>query len=220
MTILLSSKIKTLIGLFLIFFFTCNHFQCVTAQTTDTLKEKDLINFSFEDLMNVQIKTGSLISIERSKVSSALIVITREEIENTLARNRLDLMEVHVPGVNFTNHWLCPRIGMRSVMSDQNNSFLLIVNDKNMKLQYDRGPISFTYRPGTIDSIISITTKKVETSDKVNVDKGHDLTYRYSYNNRSFSVKNKNFTAYLFDSIGTSDGINNPKLYNLDRTFG
>lgn len=53
MNILFFRKTKVLIGLFLMFFLTFNHFQCVIAQTTAPLKAKDLINLSFEDLMNV-----------------------------------------------------------------------------------------------------------------------------------------------------------------------
>jgi outer membrane receptor protein involved in Fe transport len=241
MSILLFHKTKTLIGLFLVILFTINHSQCLTAQTTDTLKAKDLIQLSFEDLMNVQIKTGTLISIERSKVPSALTVITREDIENTPARNLMDLLEVYVPGGNFTNHWDGSRIGIRGVMSDQNNSFLLIVNGENMNLQYERGPIfeiqnrdladiekieiisgpgSVTYGPGAIGGVISITTKNAKTDDKVNIGVEHNLTYRYSLINSSFSVKKKKFSAYMFGSIGTSDGIENPEFYYIDRAHG
>jgi outer membrane receptor protein involved in Fe transport len=211
------------------------------SQEADTLKAKDLVQLSFEELMNVQIQTGTLISIERSKVPSALTIITREDIENTPARNLLDLLEVYVPGGNFVNHWLGPRIGISGVMSDQNNSFLLIVNGENMNVQYENGPVfeiqnrdlsdiekieiisgpgSVTYGPGAIGGVISITTKNAKTADKVSIGVEHNLTYRYSLINSSFSVKKKKFSAYMFGSIGTSDGIENPELYYIDRADG
>ncbi len=207
----------------------------------DTIKAKDLVNLSFEDLMNVQIHTGTLIDIERSKIPSSLTIITREDIENTPARNILDLLEVYVPGATFTNHWLGPRIGMRGIMGDQNNSFLLIVDGVNMNTQYQngvnfeienrdlsdiekieiiRGPGSVTYGPGAIGGVISITTKSANNADIFNVGVEHNSTYRYSLINTSFSVKKKNFSAYMFGSIGTSDGIDNPEFYYIDRAHG
>ncbi|MBE9469172.1 MAG: TonB-dependent receptor [Bacteroidetes bacterium] len=224
--------------------FSCLIFLSIKSsgqEFSDTLKAKDLVQLSFEELMNVQIKTGTLLSIKRSKVPSALTVITREEIENTPARNLVDLLEVYVPGGSFTNHWLGPRIGIRGVMSDQNNSFLLIVNGENMNSQYEKGsffeiinrdlsdiekieiisgPGSVTYGSGAIGGIISITTKNAKTSDKINIGVAHNLTYRYSLINSNFSVKKKKFSVYMFGSIGTSEGIKNPKFYYVDRAHG
>jgi len=207
----------------------------------DTVKAKDLIHLSFEELMNIQIETGTLTSIKRSKVPVVLTVITHEDIKNTPARNLLDLLEVYVPGGSFTNHWLGPRIGMRGVMSDQNNSYLLIVNGENMNLQYENGPFfeimnrdlsdiekieiisgpgSVTYGPGAIGGVISITTKNAQNADKASVGIAHDFTYRYSNINGSISTKKKKFSALLSGSMSTSDGIENPEFYYIDRAYG
>jgi len=207
----------------------------------DTLKAKDLVQLSFEDLMNVQIKTGTLISLERAKVPSELTIITREDILNTPARNLLDLLEVYVPGGNFVNHWLGPRIGIRGIMSDQNNSFLLIVNGENMNLQYENGPFfeiqnrdlsdiekieiicgpgSVTYGPGAIGGVISITTIDALDADKASIGVEHDFTYRYSIFNGNISTKKKKYSAFLSGSISTSEGIKNPKFYYIDRAHG
>lgn len=224
--------------------FSCSVFLSIQLNgqhLSDTLKAKDLVSLSFEDLMNVKITTGTLMSIERSKVPSTLTVITREDIENTPARNLLDLLEVHVPGATFTNHWLGPRIGMRGVMGDQNNSYLLIVNGENVNSQYENGPVfeiqnkdlsdiqkievisgpgSVTYGPGAIGGVISITTRNAETTDRLSVGLEHNLTYRYSFLNTSFALKKKNFSVSMFGSIGTSDGINDPEFYYIDRAHG
>jgi outer membrane receptor protein involved in Fe transport len=206
-----------------------------------TTNTENLFSMTLQELMNVQIKTGTLISLERSKVPSVLTVITREDIENTPARNLMDLLEVYVPGANFTNHWLGSRIGIRGIMSDQNNSFLLIVNGENMNLQYERGPLfeiqnrdlcdiekieiisgpgSVTYGPGAIGGIISITTTDAKTTDKAKIGLEHNFTYRYSSTNGRFSVKKKDFSVYLFGSIGASEGIDNPEFYYIDRAHG
>jgi len=233
---------KKLIKYYMIF--NCLFFLSMSLNSqnlSDTLKAKDLVHLSFEDLMSVQVKTGTLISLERSKVPSILTIITREDIRNTPARNLLDLLEVYVPGGNFVNHWLGPRIGMRGVMSDQNNSFLLIVNGENMNLKYENGPFfeiqnrdlsdiekieiisgpgSVTYGPGAIGGVISITTIDAQNAEKASIGIEHDFTYRYSIINSSISAKKKKFSALLSGSISTSDGIKNPEFYYIDRAHG
>jgi outer membrane receptor protein involved in Fe transport len=210
-------------------------------EISDTTKAKDLIQLSFADLMNLQVETGTLTSIERSKVPAILTVITKEEIENTPARNLLDLLEVYVPGGSFVNHWLGPRIGIRGIMGDQNTSYLLLVNGESMNLQYEDGPIfeiqskdlsdiekieiisgpgSVTYGPGAIGGVISITTINKKVSDKVKLGVEHDFTYRYSILKADYSLKKKDFSATLYGSIGTSDGILNPDFYYIDRANG
>ena len=216
-------------------------FHIYGQEISDTTKAKDLVHLSFEDLMNIQVETGTLTSIERSKVPAIVTVITKEEIENTPARNLLDLLEVYVPSGSFVNHWLGPRIGIRGIMSDQNTSYLLIVNGESMNLQYENGPVfeiqnkdlsdiekieiisgpgSVTYGPGAIGGVISITTIDEKVTDKVKVGVEHDFTYRYSIINSKYSLKKKNFSATLFGSVGTSDGIMNPEFYYIDRANG
>lgn len=227
-------------GLYIPFLFILS-INVIGQQISDTTKAKDLVQLSFADLMSLQVETGTLTSIERSKVPAIVTVITKEEIENTPARNLLDLLEVYVPGGNFVNHWLGPRIGIRGIMSDQNTSYLLLVNGESMNLQYEDGPVfeiqnkdlsdiekieiisgpgSVTYGPGAIGGVISITTIDKKVSDKVKIGVEHDFTYRYSILNGKYSLKKKKFSATLFGSIGTSDGIMNPEFYYIDRANG
>jgi outer membrane receptor protein involved in Fe transport len=231
--LMMNEKSQFFIILVLVFSFS------VYAQQTTNADE--LFSMSLEELMNIEIDIGTLTGIKISKLPLALTTITAEEIENTPARNLMDLLEVYVPGAYFTNHWLGPRIGMRGVMSDQNNSFLLIVNGENMNSQYEKGPLfeiqnrdlsdlekiemisgpgSVTYGPGAIGGIISITTKDAKTSDKAKIGTEHNFTYRYSTLNGNYSFKKKNLSVSLFGSIGTSEGINDPKFYYVDRAHG
>jgi outer membrane receptor protein involved in Fe transport len=126
-------------------------------------------------------------------------------------------------------------------MSDQNNSFLLIVNGENMNLQYEDGPIfeiqnrdlsdiekieiisgpgSVTYGPGAIGGVISITTIDSKNADKASLGVEHNFTYRYSTINGSISTKKKQFSAFLSGSISKSEGIENPEFYYIDRAHG
>lgn len=209
--------------------------------TVETIKAKDLVELSFQDLMNIQVQSATLTGVKRSKTPATLTVITRNDIENTPARNLLDLLEVYVPGGTYVNHWLGPRIGIRGIMSDQNNSFLLIVNGEQMNLRYNNGPFfeilnkdlsdiekieiisgpgSVTYGPGAIGGVISITTVSAKNADKANIGMAHDFTYRYSYLNGQYSHKNKSFSASIYGSIGKSEGIKDPEFYYIDRAHG
>ncbi len=212
-----------------------------SQNNNEQTKAKDLVELSFQELMNLQVQTGTLTGIERSKTPTTLTVITREDINNTPARNILDLLEVYVPSGTYVNHWLGPRIGIKGVMSDQNNSYLLIVNGEQMNLRYDSGPYfeilnkdlsdiekieiisgpgSVTYGPGAIGGVISITTTDPKDADKGNIGMAHDFTYRYSYVNGQFSKKKKSFSASIFGSIGSSNGIKDPQFYYIDRAHG
>lgn len=207
----------------------------------DTLKAKDLIPLTFEELMHVQVRIGTLTGIEQFKLPLSLTTITKEEILLTPHRNMLDLLEVFVPGATFTNHWLGPRIGIRGVMSDQNYSYLLLVNGENMncqhvdgsvfefqnkdisdieKIEITRGPGSVIYGPGAIGGVISITTKNAKTADKAHIAVNHNSTYRYTTLNGSYSITKNDYSAYLFGSISKSEGIKDPKFYYIDRAHG
>lgn len=213
----------------------------VVAQTNDTITAKDLTMLSFDELMRVEITSATLTGLEKIKSPGFITTITKEDIQATPYRNLLDLLEVYVPSGTFVNHWLGPRIGIRGVMSDQNYSYLLLVDGENMNCQVEDGPIfeiqnkdladiekieitsgpgSVIYGPGAIGGVISITTKNAHTADKAHVGFNHDLTYRFSTLNGNYSLKKKDFSAYLFASVSKSDGIENPEFYYIDRAYG
>lgn len=240
---LMLMKIKTqtilsiiILGLFLFVSIISN-----AQGKTDTPTAKDLTELSFEDLLYIEIKTASLTGLEKIKTPGSITTITKEEIQATPYRNLLDLLEVYVPSGTFVNHWLGPRIGIRGVIGDQNNSYLLLVDGENMNLQTENGPIfeiqnrdlsdiekieiangpgSVIHGPGAIGGVISVTTKKAKTADKAHIGLTRDFTYRFLTLNGNYSVKKKDFSAYLFGSISKSKGIENPEFYYIDRAHG
>lgn len=204
-------------------------------------KYDELFTMSLEDLLQIEIKSATLTGLEKIKTPGSITTITKEEIQATPYRNLLDLLEVYVPSGTFVNHWLGPRIGIRGVMSDQNYSYLLLVDGENMNLQTENGAIfeiqnkdladiekieitsgpgSVIHGPGAIGGVISITTKNAKTADKAGVGFNRDFTYRYSTLNGNYSVNKKDFAAYLFASITKSEGIENPENYYIDRAHG
>ncbi|MBI9036717.1 MAG: TonB-dependent receptor [Bacteroidales bacterium] len=212
-----------------------------SQENNDRLTANDLTKLTFEELMQVQIKSASLTAIERIKTPGTITTITREDIELTPYRNLLDLLEVYVPSGTFVNHWLGPRIGINGVISDQNNSYLLLVDGEKMNLNFESGavfeiqnkdlsdiekieitsgPGSVIHGPGAIGGVISITTKNAKTCDKSGIGVKHDFTYRYSILNGNYVIKKKKFSAYMFASFGKSDGIKEPEFYYVDRAHG
>jgi outer membrane receptor protein involved in Fe transport len=237
----MKSKMRTLKSGILFSFLLFATIISNAQENIDTLKAKDLTALSFDDLMRVEIKSASLTGLEKIKTPGSITTITKEEIQATPYRNLLDLLEVYVPSGTFVNHWLGSRIGIRGVMSDQNYSYLLLVDGEIMNLQTENGPIfeiqnkdlsdiekieitsgpgSVIHGPGAIGGVISITTKNAKTADKAGVGFNRDYTYRYSTLNGNYSVKKKDFSAYLFASISKSEGIENPEYYYIDRAHG
>lgn len=230
--------IKRVFLYFLSFFLIIN---ANAQENNDSLKAKDLTTLSFDDLMRVEIKSATLTGLEKIKTPGSITTITKEDIQDTPYRNLLDLLEVYVPSGTFVNHWLGPRIGIRGVMSDQNYSYLLLIDGENMNLQVENGvifeiqnkdlsdiekieitngPGSVIHGPGAIGGVVSITTKNAKTADKASIGFNHDFTYNYSTLNGNYSVNKKDFSAYLFGSVTKSEGIENPEFYYIDRAHG
>ena len=213
----------------------------ICAQSFDVMTARDLTMLSFDDLMHVEVKSATFTGVERIKTPASITTITKEEIQATPHRNLLDLLEVYVPSATYVNHWLGPRLGIRGVVSDQNYSYLLLVNGENMNLQTENGPMfeiqnkdladvekieiirgpgSVVHGPGAIGGVISITTKEPATADRASVSLTRDFTYRFSTLNASYSVKKKQVSAYMFGSITQSEGIKDPQFYYIDRAHG
>ncbi len=109
------------------------------AQEKD--RYEDLFEMPFEELMNLEVRTGTLTGMSASKAPVLVTSICAEEIAATPARNMPDILEIYIPGSTFVSHFNGPRIGMRGISGDQNYSFLLLVNGKNMNLKTSDGPI-------------------------------------------------------------------------------
>lgn len=107
---------------------------------TDTLSVYEM---SLEDLMNVQVATGSLVSTSQFMTPSAVTTITSEEIEKSAYRNLMDLIEAYVPGAFYMEH---PsegqKLGMRGIIADRNLKFLLLINGMVIGDRGHRGVMS------------------------------------------------------------------------------
>lgn len=203
-------------------------------------QEKTLNEMTIEELMDVEVVTGSLTSLTASKIPVSLTTITSDDITATPARNIADLIEIYVPGALWLNH-TSPRIGIRGVIMDRNYKLLLLVNGKDMNqkgaqgatleisnwdlndiecIEIIRGSGSVTYGPGAIAGIINIITKTAITSKGISIG-AEDI---FSYNSKgvftSVGYTGKKFNLYAYGSLRYTDGYKNADYFAIDPNTG
>ena len=208
---------------------------CIPTRLTAKELPNNLLALSIEELMQVKVYTGSLTGTQRIDAPVSHTVITRQMIRATPARNLLDLIEVYVPGATYVNHYMGPRIGFRGILGDQNYSFLLLVNGRNMNLrmlqgpQYElenkdlndieeieiiRGPGSVTYGPGAIGGVINIKTRSAaSTQPGLRVRTEQNARYRYTNAFVEYRSKDSPLQVYANASYSRSRGIDDPEFY-------
>ena len=129
----------------------------------------------------VTIPTGTLTATTADSVSPYTVThITREMIEKSGARNLNELLDEFVPNLQvIRHHSFQNHIGIRGIVSDREDKYLLRVNGRVMNQHFlvgadserdvpllrdidfvdvIRGPGSTTYGPGAIAGVISIQT--------------------------------------------------------------
>ncbi len=202
---------------------------------------QELFNMSLDDLMNVQVQTGTITGIENLKSPVSVTVITSEEIQLTPARNIYDLIEVYVPGAIWMNHHDSPHLGIRGIITDRNYKILLLLNGRvmNMKarngatselenwdmgdiyqIEIIRGPGSVTYGPGAVEAVINITTKSYQQSKSLSATASTFLPYR----NYGLSVGGKFdlgevAKVYTYGSITTTKGLEKTEGFYFGNTY-
>jgi iron complex outermembrane receptor protein len=185
--------IGVLVGLLLIFVGVGMAVELPAAEKTkaapvETAKqsgEPALLDMSLEDLMNVEVKSTSLTPTTRRKSPSTVTSISREDIQRSGARSLYELLEVYVPNLQIILHSAKDRhIGLRGIISNRDDKYLLLVNgymmnehtdfgvmsERDMPMLKDinhidvvRGPGSALFGPGALAMVINIVTENAET---------------------------------------------------------
>lgn len=129
----------------------------------------------------VTIPTGTLTATTTDSVSPYTVShITREMIEKSGARNLNELLDIYVPNLQvIRHHSFQNHVGIRGIVSDREDKYLLRVNGRVMNQRFlvgadserdvpllrdidfvdvIRGPGSTTYGPGAIAGVINIQT--------------------------------------------------------------
>jgi len=207
----------------------------IYSQEPDSLIIEKLFNMSLEELLNVKVNTGSLLSSTYKNSISPITIITKEQIQISQARNVATLMEIYVPGMVLMAHQEGDKIGIRGLIAAENYKLLLLINGKNVtnavyegalleldqwdmndieKIEVMRGPGSVTYGSGAIAGVINIITKDSETvKTKISALSAYDPVFRSVGGNVQFSDKFGKLGVYLFTSLRRSLGQDNPDYF-------
>jgi len=146
----------------------------------------DLTEMSIQDLMNIEVaSTATLTDTKPRLVPAAMTTITAEEIKGSGARSLFELLDIYVPNLQWKrNLWEADNMGLRGIINDRDDKYLLLVNGRNMNerthygaiterdqvlltdihhIDVIRGPGSALYGPGAVSMVINIVTFNANT---------------------------------------------------------
>jgi len=149
-------------------------------------KEADLFELSIEQLMEIEVtSTATLTKTKPRLVPAAVTTITQEDIQASGARSLFELLDIYVPNLQWMrHHWEADVMGLRGIIGDRNDKYLLLVNGRVMNerthmgglseqdlvllgdihhIDIVRGPGSALYGPGAVSMVINIITHNAET---------------------------------------------------------
>jgi outer membrane receptor for ferrienterochelin and colicin len=158
----------------------------VSAEPQDANKTDDVFDMPLEQLMEIEVvSTATLTETKQRLVPSAVTIITAEQIHSSGARSLFELLDIYVPNLQWSrHHWEHDVIGLRGIINDRNDKFLLLVNGRSLydrthfgsfteldlsmlgdihHIDVVRGPGSALYGPGAIAMVINIITYNSDT---------------------------------------------------------
>ena len=109
----------------------------------------DLLNLDVDQLANAAVEVvvestpAALTETPRNIVPATVTRITREDIYNSGARSLNELLDIYVPNLEWVrHHWENSHIGLRGIISDREDKYLLLVNNRIMNDKTHYGAIS------------------------------------------------------------------------------
>ncbi|MFQ6034729.1 MAG: TonB-dependent receptor plug domain-containing protein [Sedimentisphaerales bacterium] len=156
------------------------------AQQLHANQPEDLFEMSLEELMEVSIETPGALTATTPRTSpSTATTLTKEDIQRCGARNLDELLDIMVPNLQMIYHPCQHKhLGLRGIISDRDDKFLLLVNGRQMNhkgymgafserdlpmlkdihhIDVVRGPGSALYGPGALAMVINIVTENAMT---------------------------------------------------------
>ncbi len=142
----------------------------------------DISELSLEDLMNIQLTTGSFLELDFKSSPVSMTLITEGMIASSGARHLSEVLEIYTPGFQYmVNKWNGIIWGMRGVAADRNTKIIFLVNGHKMnhesrdgamseldlgmlgdieRIEVLRGPAGLVYGSGSIAGVVNIVTKQ------------------------------------------------------------
>jgi len=175
---------KSIVVLMILLVFVLN--VQLLAKEQDSNKPDDLFEMTIEQLMEIEVaSTATLTKTKPRLVPSAMTTITQEDIWASGARSLYELLDIYVPNLQWLrHHWEADVMGLRGIIGDRNDKYLLLVNGRVMNerthmgglseqdlvllgdihhIDIVRGPGSALYGPGAVSMVINIITHNAET---------------------------------------------------------
>ncbi len=239
------AKVLLLSSMLIIFTATA---QMLAAEQKETNEKDDLTALSIEELMNVEIKSTATLTDTRPRlVPAAVTTVTADQIQGSGARSLFELLDIYVPNLQWIRaHWESDHLGLRGIINDRDDKYLLLVNGRvmNERTHYGalserdlpllgdihhidvvRGPGSALYGPGAISMVINIITCNAETF------RGTEVTSRLGAVEEFYTGEVKHGQAFddndgglfIYTGIGKYNGANKqtaPQIYAVDMPSG
>jgi iron complex outermembrane receptor protein len=146
---------------------------------------KSLFEMSVEELMQVEVGSAALTPVSTRMTPAAVTTITQEQIQASGARSLFELLDIYVPNLQWIrHHWESDHLGLRGIINDRDDKYLLLVNGRVMNerthfgamserdlvllrdihhIDIVRGPGSALYGPGAVAMVINIVTDNART---------------------------------------------------------
>ncbi len=226
-------------------------FEAAKAQTTVVsdpnqaaiIEPEELGGLDLEELVQVRVITSTLTPTQVRLVPAKTTVLDSSLITKSGARNLNELLEIHMPNTQLISHNThLDHLGMRGIISDRDDKYLLRVNGKVMnnrmfvgaeserdlpllgdfhRVTSVHGPASATYGPGALAGVINLQTHNALTFE------GADALIRQGFEDRFTSVETRigqKFTAdsglFLYAGIADQDGADqDDSPYVFGRSF-
>ena len=222
--------------------------QTFAAEQKETKQKADLTELSIEDLMNVEVvSTATLTDTKPRLVPAAVTYVTAEQIRGSGARSLFELLDIYVPNLQvIRHHYESDHMGLRGIISDRDDKYLLLVNgrvmnerthygalsERDLPLLSDihhidvvRGPGSALYGPGAVSMVINIITYNAGTFQ------GTEVTSRLGAFEEFYTGELKHGQAFddndgglfIYTGFGDYRGANKqnaPQIYAVDMPSG
>jgi hypothetical protein len=198
----------------------------------------DILNLDVDQLANTAVQENQIVEstaaalteTTRAAVPATITKITQEDIHTSGARDLFELLDIYVPNFQWIrHHWELGHMGLRGIISDREDKYLLLVNGRVMNdkthfgaaserdivllddihhIDVIRGPGSSVVGPGAVSMVISIYTDtaltfqgtKVQARGGV-IDQFSSLEFKHGR-----QWENAEGGVFFYGGLGTRDG--------------